>query len=170
MRYPYLFIFFIISVSLLPITDTSLSADLVVKGGKDDKELPIVVVSDRMISERNGDKITFLGNVVAKRGNMTVYSDVLEIHNDEKEGKDKIIARDNVRIEQEEKYAVGQKAIFYEEEQKIVLTGNPKAWENNDMITGTEMIFFINRDETIVNGSSESKVKAIFYPKEKGER
>ena len=85
MRHPYLFIFFIINAFLLPITDASLSADLV-KGGED-KELPIDVVADRMISERKSNKITFIGNVVAKRGNVTVYSDQLEIYNDEKEGR-----------------------------------------------------------------------------------
>lgn len=97
---------------------------------------------------------------------MTVYSDQLEIYNDEKEGKDKIIARDNVRIEQDGKYAIGQKAIFYEEEQKVVLTGNPKVWENKNMIKGAEMIFFINKDDTIINSSEEKKVRATYYPKE----
>ncbi|MBI5183671.1 MAG: lipopolysaccharide transport periplasmic protein LptA [Nitrospinae bacterium] len=154
--------FIVISISLLLIIDVSLSAELV-KGG-DDKGLPIVIVSDRMISERKNNKITFIGNVVAKRGDMTVYSKVLEIYND-MEGKDRIIARDDVRIEQDGKYAIGQEAIFYEEEQKIVLTGNPKAWEDKNMITGAEMIFFINKDESIVNGSEKRKVKLTFYPK-----
>lgn len=138
------------------------------------KDLPLMVTSDRMVSSQKENKIFFYGNVVAVRGDVTLHSDELEVYNTPKENKtEKIIARGHVVIDSKDRHATGHEATYYEVTQRIILTGNPKAWENNNEIVGDEMIFLVNEDKFIVNSKEQKgqQIKLIFYPgEEKGEK
>jgi len=59
--------------------------------------------------------------------------------------------------------------VYYDVTQRIILTGNPKAWEEKNEITGDEMIFLIEEDKFIVKGGEEKgkQINLIFHPKEK---
>lgn len=128
---------------------------------------PIEVSSERMRSENSGQKIVFSGNVVSRWGDLEIVSDILEIHNTQDNKKtNEIIAIGNVVITRGIKKARGDKAIYFEEAQKIILTGTPKAmaWEGKNTIEGREMIFLLDVDRFIVN----EKVRMKIYPKGRG--
>ena len=59
------------------------------------------------------------------------------------------------------KKAKGDRAVYLEQLQKIILTGNPKAvaWEADDIIEGREMIFLMKKNRFVVN----ERVKAKIY-------
>lgn len=130
------------------------------------KKDPIEVVSEKMRSENKGEKITFSGNVFTKWGDLEIKSDTLEVFNPKgsEGGTDQIIATGNVFITRGVKKAKGDKAIYYDKEQKIILTGKIKAtaWEGTDMIEGKEMVFLLDQDKFQVN----DEVKMKFYPKD----
>ncbi|MBF0274987.1 MAG: lipopolysaccharide transport periplasmic protein LptA [Nitrospinae bacterium] len=134
---------------------------------EENENIPINITSDRLISDNKSKLITFVGNVKATRDDMVINSDRIEIKRDDSgKGIDLIVARGNVKVNMNEKYATGEKAVYYEKEKKIVLTGNPRSWEGKNVIVGNEMIFFIDEDKVVVKQSKKKQVNVIFYPKE----
>jgi lipopolysaccharide transport protein LptA len=131
---------------------------------------PIEVVSEKMRSENKGEKIIFSGNVFTKWGDLEIKSDTLEVFNPKgsEGGTDQIIATGNVFITRGLKKAKGDKAVYLDKEQKIILTGKIKAtaWEDTDVIEGKEMIFLLEQDKFQVN----DEVKMKFFPKDKDEK
>lgn len=144
------------------------------KSAKDDEAIEIT--SDHMRSMDSGKKIIFSGNVVGVWGDLEIRSDVFELYTS-KEKKttgggitggqtlEEVIAIGNVRITSGTKKAKGDRAIYYVDQRKIVLTGSPKAsaWEEGNIIEGKEMIFLLDEDRIVVNGRVEMK----FFPKKK---
>ncbi len=132
---------------------------------KTEKE-PIEITSDRMRSENGGVKIIFSGNVVSYRGDLKITSDVMEVYNSEdKKETDEIVAIGNVVIIRGLKKATGDRAVYLDKLQKIILTGTPNAtaWEEDNMIEGREMIFLLEKDRFVVN----ERVRMKLYTKDK---
>ena len=128
-----------------------------------EKKGPIEINSDRMRSENGGKKIIFSGKVKSQWGNLRINSDILEIYNENKDNQtEEIIAIGNVLITRGNKKAKGDRAIYLDAAQKIILTGLPKAtaWEANNIIEGKEMIFLLDKDRFVVN----ERVRMKFYP------
>ena len=127
---------------------------------------PIEITSDRMRSENGGVKIVFSGNVVSYKGDLKITSDIMEIYNtkDNKE-IDEIVAIGNVVITRGTKRAIGDRAVYLDKLQKIILTGTPyaTAWEEDNMIEGRELIFLMEKDRFIAN----QRVRMKIYPKDK---
>ena len=131
-----------------------------------EKKDPLEITSERMRSEDGGIKIIFMGNVVGYWGDLKITSDILEIYNTEdKKETEEIIAIGNVFITRGLKRGKGDKAIYIDKLQKIILTGTPKAiaWEENNMIEGRELIFLLEKDRFFAN----NKVFMKIYPKDK---
>lgn len=130
---------------------------------------PIEITSDRMRSENGGVKIIFSGNVEGFRGDLKITSDIMEVYNSEdKKETDEIVAIGNVVITRGLKKATGDKAVYLDKLQKIILTGTPKAtaWEEDNMIEGREMIFLLEKDRFIVN----ERVRMKLYPKDEEDK
>ena len=129
---------------------------------------PLEITSDRMRSEDGGIKIIFSGNVVGYWGDLKITSDILEIYNTEdKKETEEVIALGNVFITRGLKRGKGDKAIYIDKLQKIILTGTPKAtaWEESNVIEGRELIFLLDKDRFIAN----NRVRMKIYPKDKKE-
>jgi lipopolysaccharide export system protein LptA len=127
---------------------------------------PIEITSDRMRSENGGQKIIFSGNVLIAKEGMTITSDIIEVYNStDKKQTEEIVAIGNVIISRGTKKAKGDRAVYLERLQKIILTGNPKAtvWDGNDIIDGKEMIFLMKKDRFVIN----NRVRAKLFPKNK---
>ena len=126
---------------------------------------PIEITSERMRSENGGVKIVFSGNVVSYQGELKITSDIMEIYNTEdKKETEEIVAIGNVVITRCSKRAIGDRAVYLDKLQKIILTGAPHAtaWEEDNMIEGRELIFLMEQDRFIAN----EKVRMKIYPKD----
>ena len=146
--------------------DISLSQKSITNRLDPDEKGPIEINSDRMRSEDGGKKIIFSGKVKGQWGELKIDSDILEIYNDEKGNQtDEIVAIGNVVITRGTKKAKGDRAVYLNTAQKIILTGSPKAtaWEESNIIEGKEMIFLLDKDRFVVN----ERVRMKFYPKNK---
>lgn len=64
-------------------------------------------------------------------------------------------ATGHVKIEKEDGRATCQKAIYYEEQKKIVLTGEPVAWQKGTRVSGKRIIMFLEEDRSVVEGDSQ---------------
>ena len=152
----------IVIISLL-IISASLGYSQEKKMKANDSNAPIEITSDRMRSENGGQKIIFSGNVLITKEGMTITSDIIEVYNStDKKQTEEIVAIGNVTISRGTKKAKGDRAVYLERLQKIILTGNPKAtaWEGNDIIEGKEMIFLMEKDRIVIN----KRVRAKLFP------
>ena len=90
----------------------------------------------------------------------------MEVYNtQDKKETEEIVAIGNVFITRGLKKAKGDKGIYLDKLQKIILTGTPKAtaWEESNMIEGRELIFLLEKDRFIAN----NRVRMKIYPKDK---
>src|SRR4030067_552097 len=71
----------------------------------------------------------------------------------------------NVKIVSGEKTATADEAVYYKDEEKVVLNGETQTWEKDDMVTGTKMTIYIKEDRSIVEGS-----KVIVNPQKKDKK
>jgi len=131
-----------------------------------DKGEPIDITSDRVESYSKENLIFFKGNVTARQKDVVIYADDVEaVVTESGKGIEKVIAGGNVKIQQGLRVAICQKAVFYNLDQKIVLTGDPKVWEGGNMVSGEEIIFDIEQNRVEVKGGPGGKGKAKIHPK-----
>jgi lipopolysaccharide export system protein LptA len=70
-----------------------------------------------------------------------------------------IEATGRVRIEKEDGRATCQKAVYHGDEEKIVLTGTPVAWQKGTRVTGKKITMFLAEDRSIVEGGSRVMIE-----------
>lgn len=66
-----------------------------------------------------------------------------------------IEATGRVVIEKDEGRATCRKAIYYESEEKIVLTGDPVAWQKGTRVSGERMTMYLADDRSVVEGGTQ---------------
>jgi len=59
--------------------------------------------------------------------------------------------------------ATGDKAVYYTQDEKIVLLGNPQLWRGNNSLKGQEIVFYLKDNRAVVDGGSQ-RVEAVIYP------
>jgi len=130
-----------------------------------DKSQPIDITSDRVETYSKENLIIFKGNVTARQKDIVIYADSLEaVVIEGGKGIEKVTAGGNVKIQQGLRVANCQKAVFYNIDQKVILTGDPKVWEGDDMVSGDEIVFDIEKNLIEVKGGPGGRGKAKIHP------
>jgi|GEM_PF-6634526 len=138
-----------------------------------DSKEKIQVLADRLEGSYDKQEIIFIGNVVCKQGESVLVADSLKITYKDTEPAavssrqlDKMEAVGAVRFFYGEKMLTGTSAIFYHDEQKLVVTGEPTMWDGRNYVLGTNIVFYLESDEGVIEGDAEQRVSAIIYPEE----
>jgi lipopolysaccharide export system protein LptA len=76
-----------------------------------------------------------------------------------------IEATGRVKIDKEGGSATCQKALYYQDEEKIVLTGEPIAWEKGTRVTGKQITMFLAEDRSVVEGGSHVRIEGEGGPR-----
>ena len=76
-----------------------------------------------------------------------------------------IEAMGNVIMVQGGKKAKSRKAVYSQPDEKLVLTGDPEAWEEGYHVTGVKMTMFLKEDRSIVESSRVVINEADVAPK-----
>jgi lipopolysaccharide export system protein LptA len=135
------------------------------------ESLPINIVSDRLEADDMARKVKFIGHVIVRRGDVTLYAhEVLVTYLQGKGDIEEIIASGEVRIIQNDRIATAERATLYQKEAKIVLTGSARLLQGKDSIDGEEITVLINEEKSIIKAEQGGRVKAIFHPSESGEK
>ena len=153
-----------LNINLSLALDTSSKSDK--KGGFQvmDESLPIIINSDHLEGDNKKGIIRFSGNVVAKRGDITIRSESTTIvYNEANKRIKEIIAEGGVSISQGNRVATGEKAIFIYSEEKIILTGNPIVREGNNVIKGGKIVLFLAEDRGVVEADENTRVNAAIH-------
>jgi outer membrane protein assembly factor BamD len=136
-----------------------------------DSSYPIDITSDSVETFTKDNLILFKGNVMARQKDMVIYADSLEaVIIEDGKGIEKVIADGRVKIQQGVRVASCQKAIFYNLDKKIVLTGDPKVWEGDNIVSGEEIIFDIEQNRVEVKGGASGRGKVRIIPQEEPEK
>jgi lipopolysaccharide export system protein LptA len=134
----------------------------------DGKSQPVTVDADKM--ERYGKEslVVFTGNVVARQNNSVQYADRMEVYLDEKGDRIvRTVSTGNVRIITRDcRTGTARRAEYFDLEQRLVLIGDARVWQEDNVVSGETITIFVSQDRSIVQSSGAERVKAVFYPKE----
>jgi lipopolysaccharide export system protein LptA len=127
---------------------------------------PIRITADRLEADEGARRMTFLGNVVARQGDVVIYAqEVMLFTEADSREVERVEALRDVRIVQGARIATGQKGVFYRLESRFVLTGSPRIHQGDDFIEGDEITVFINEERSIVRSGDGTRVNAVFHPR-----
>jgi lipopolysaccharide export system protein LptA len=139
-------------------------------------EKPIVIHSDTLVFDQQQRMITFEGEVTARSSDLAVDCDKMVVYLNEtpssgssvESGRiDKIVAVGEVVINRSEGgVARAGKAVFYQGEEKVVLTENPSIQQGPDLAEGHRIVIYLEENRSIIEGSASQRVKATLFPKE----
>ena len=150
------------------------------KTSKKEGQGPMVIKSRTLEADDKKKMVTFSGDVEAKRDDFTVFCRkllVFYVKSDEEKGAekasariDKIVATGAVKIIRAEGgVATGEKAVYYQKDEKLVLTGKPVVKQGEDFVEGDVITLFLKEDRSIVESFKDKRVRAVIFPKqEKG--
>jgi len=132
-----------------------------------DKSQPIDITSDKVEAFWKENLIVFRGNVIARQKDMVIYADSVEaLIIEDGKGIERVTAGGNVKIQQGLRVANCQKAVFYNLDQKMILTGEPNVSEGDNVVSGDEIIFDIDKNRVEVKGGTSGRGKAKIQPGE----
>ena len=128
---------------------------------------PIVIDADRMEAFKKDGLVVFSGNVVAKQENSVQTADRMEVYLDDKgERVLRIISTGNVKIVTEDcRTATAKRAEYYDDDQKLLLIGDAKVWQEDNVVTGERMVMYLADDRSEAESGPQGRVKSVFYPK-----
>ena len=174
------FSFLILLTALVILIYAPVAAEVISGNGT-----PIKIVSDRFDVYSDKRIAVFSGNVVVTQEDTIIKSDEFYLQYKKKDTApkpkekntnsglvnvgeiEKIEAKGNVIIRQKDKVVTGNDAVFFYDEQKVIITGDPIMQEGNNIIKGERIIFFLKENRGIVESSSTRRVTATIYPEEK---
>jgi lipopolysaccharide export system protein LptA len=139
----------------------------------------ITIVSNTLEIDDQHNRVTFTGNVNAQGDEFEITCQKLDLYyHQQKQGEQekpkidikRIVATGTVKILRAEGgSASAETAIYFQDEDKIVLTGNPKIKQENDFVEGTKITLFLKEKKSIVEGSEGNQVKAVVRIPERDE-
>lgn len=144
-----------------------------------DRDQPIQIVSDRLDAYHEKKMVVFTGNVVATQGKRTIKSDRLTLYyredkktstrstKTEMEGVgnvERVEAKGNVTITEEERVVTGDEAIFEQDAEKVTVTGNAVMREGANIVRGDRIVVFMQENRGVVESVENRRVKATIYP------
>lgn len=144
-----------------------------------DSNLPVDITSDTMVYNSDKNTVVFQGKVESIRGEFKMWSELLTLYLKNRntsdsskktapaaamEGSDldKIIAEKNVRFQNGTQTGSAQKATYYSDKSLLVLEGNPVLHDGDNSIKGNIIRYFVNENRSVVEGSPNQRVHAVF--------
>ncbi len=123
----------------------------------------IDIKSDSLQVNNKTGVATFTGNVVAVKGNLTIFSNVLEVIYTKKNKINVLKAIGNVHIIKGKENITGGRAVYYNNTSVAVITENPVAYEGKNMIKGEKIIINLKTNVSTVFGAPGKRVNATVY-------
>lgn len=148
---------------------------------------PLHIASDRMEVSQTDKIILFEGHVTVQQDDLTITGNRMKVFAvagkkvDNQEGKkddkkeaqssmmdqvDRIEVEGNVKISQKEKVATAEKSVYYHQERKIILLGNPVVSQGQDSVRGRLITLYLAEGRSVVEGG-DAPVQAVLHPARK---
>ncbi|SNB46424.1 lipopolysaccharide transport periplasmic protein LptA [Geobacter sp. DSM 9736] len=126
---------------------------------------PIELKANELHSDSNSRTATFLGQVVAKQGDVTIYADRLVVrYAEQAQAVERVEASGNVRIVQGSRRGEAASAVYDNGRGVITLEGNPRVYQGNDIVSGRVITYYLDEQKSTVTGGSNERVRAVIHP------
>jgi len=76
----------------------------------------------------------------------------------------KVVAIGHVKIVQQDRVAVGQRATYWSGGRKILLEGQATVWRGKNQVSGEQITVFLDEDRSIVHGTPGKRVAVTIVP------
>lgn len=160
MRYGWmLLILMSLAAPLMAATETGLTVP----------QGPIEITSQQMEADQQSGSVEFSGNVIAKRGTMTVYAERLTLHFVEAKGRreiERMEASGKVRVVDGDRIATAEHLDYLQAEEKMTLRGNAEIHQGENLVAGDEIVLFVRENRSLVKSSKDGRVRAVFLPRQ----
>jgi len=123
--------------------------------------------ADRLDYNEKTMQGSYSGGVVLRKGESVFSADTIKMSGDPVAGQiGTLEAEGNVRVQDGTKVLRAEKALYYDDEQKVVLLGMPKVFELGKIITrGKVVTLYLGKQEYEIEGEENNKIKTtIFVP------
>lgn len=154
-----------------------------IKDQAEEKKVPLIITSRTLIADNEENTATFEGEVVARKGDSTLYADRMIVFakkapaavgteaggagkepqkaakpkssSDQEAGDvDRIEAYGNVRLIKGNRVVTAAQAVYHTQpEEYVVFQGDPRAAEGRNVVTGTKMTYYMKDDRSVVENS-----------------
>jgi lipopolysaccharide export system protein LptA len=96
----------------------------------------------------------------------------MEVYLDDKgERVLRIVSTGNVKIVTEDcRTGTARRAEYYDDDQRLLLIGDAKVWQEDNVVTGERIVMFLADDRSEVEAGPQGRVKSVFYPKRDEEK
>jgi lipopolysaccharide export system protein LptA len=151
LKQPIIISLILIGLGVLPPVGNALAAE---PSSRPNVKGPITVTSETLTTDNKAHTALFEKNVVAKTPDMSMAADKMLIFYKEDGGDvTKIEASGNVKLIKDSRAITARDAVYYADEDKVVFTGEPKAIDGDNVVTGTTMTYLIKEDRSRVENS-----------------
>ncbi len=131
------------------------------------EEAPIYIEADNMSSVEKSNSVLFKGNVDARQGDVHIRSDEMTVHYTmkDKDGKksdsatqqvEKLICLGNVEITRAEWLGTSHKMDYFAKKREVILSGNAKAYQGQNMVSGEKIKYYIDEGRSEVVGGTKT--------------
>ena len=166
---------FIIIILCWILSPKPVCSDTIKTDVKKDEQRPIIIKSKTLEINNQKKIVTFTGEVNVQRDDFVINCQQLDVYYNEQPSQaganasdnkiEKIVATGLVKITQARGgVATAGKAIYYQRDEKMVLTGNPVVRQGDNLIEGDRIIIFLKENRSIVESFRNKKVKAVIFP------
>jgi len=119
-----------------------------------------VITSDSLEFDYGRSIAHFLGNVVVVDPRVTIHCEELQVEFAEDNSVDTVVAKRNVRIEQEDKLGTCDQAVYTAAAGSIVMTGKARLKRGRDIVLSKEIKIFVNSEKI----QSDKRSKLVIFP------
>ena len=139
----------------------------------------IVIESNRLEIDNKQNILTFTGDVAARQDTLAMQCQKMMVYFDFKRASDqknpeqheanvdRIVATDGVIISRPDGQATAERAIYYQKDDKIVLSGKAMLKRGAEILEGPVIIFFLKEDRITVEGSEPGRTGDVLSTQDK---
>ena len=144
----------------------------------------IEIKSETLEIDNQREMVTFSGGVDVQKDNINITCRqlLLYYHNKATDKDDKgdaglgdadmsiqkIVVSGDVKITSDDGIsATADKAVYYQDQEKVILSGNPIVKQGNDFVEGSKITLFLKEKRSTVIGSEDNRVRAVIFPRKK---
>lgn len=134
------------------------------------KEAPIHIEADKLTSTEQTNTIVYIGNVEVRQGDVKIHTDKMTVYfseeNKEATSKEvtptqqveKLLCEGNVEVSRAKWLGTSKKMTYLAQKRQVILTGKAKAWQDQNMVSGNKIIYYLDEGRSEVVGSTSTTV------------